>query len=160
MRAAPATADDTAAPLRRFPTGNCGWGEAGWKVVGMSICATFERYGEAWAARDVDAIMTMHGEETAFHLHDGRPRAEGRAAVRAAFEAVFAGFPDLSAKEVRTVFAGDLVVFEYLATATPAGTTVPLTFEVADIIEFRNGVVLRKETYLDTAALVGHTPAV
>jgi len=43
------------------------------------------RYGAAWAAHDLDAIMAMHTEETVFHLHGGAEPAVGWAATRDAF---------------------------------------------------------------------------
>ena len=43
------------------------------------------RYGAAWAAHDLDAIMAMHTDDTVFHLHRGGEPAIGLAATRDAF---------------------------------------------------------------------------
>lgn len=119
----------------------------------VSTAEAMQRYAAAWADRDVDRIIALHAEDCAFQLHDGSPRAKGLEAVRAAFEAVFHEFPDLRAEELRTVVSGDLVAYEYLAVATPRGTTVTVTIEVVDVLELRDGLVARKDTYLDTATL-------
>ena len=40
----------------------------------MSIEDTQElaiRYGTAWAEHDLDAILSMHSDDTVFHLHGG-----------------------------------------------------------------------------------------
>jgi hypothetical protein len=50
------------------------------------------RYGEAWVAHDLDAIMAMHTEDTVFHLHGGSEAATGRAAVREPFAIAYEGF--------------------------------------------------------------------
>ena len=43
------------------------------------------RYGAAWAAQDLDAIMALHTEDTVFHLHGDVAPAVGSAAAREAF---------------------------------------------------------------------------
>jgi hypothetical protein len=35
------------------------------------------RYGAAWAAHDLDAIMALHTEDTVFHLHGDAEPAVG-----------------------------------------------------------------------------------
>lgn len=113
----------------------------------------FERYAAAWADHDVDRIMSMHGADSEFHLHDGRPRAMGHDAVRSAFEEIFELFGDIRMDQVRLTVSGELVAFEYVVVATPPGTDSSISFEVADVIEVRDGLVQRKDTYLDSAAL-------
>lgn len=129
-------------------------------AIEETMATTWAGYTAAWADHDIERIMSMHAESTAFQLHNGGPRAVGHAAVRQAFEAVFETFPDLRFQEVRTVVTGELVAYEYLATATPAGASTPVTLEVVDVLEFRAGLVTRKDTYLDSAALVAHLTGV
>lgn len=122
-------------------------------VTTTTTADLFERYAAAWADHDVDRIMAMHGADSEFHLHDGRPRCTGHEAVRAAFEEIFELFPDIRMDQVRLTISGDLVAFEYMVVATPRGAASPISFEVADIIEVGDGLVQRKDTYLDSAAL-------
>jgi len=70
------------------------------------------RYGAAWAAHDLDAIMALHTEDTVFHLHGDAPPAVGLAAVRDAF-----------------------------------------VCDGVDVFSVRDGLVARKDTYLDWAAV-------
>jgi hypothetical protein len=60
--------------------------------------AVLDRFMAAWNAHDVDALMACMAADCAFHGSSG-PEAEGkrhvgRAAVRAAFAAIFESFPD------------------------------------------------------------------
>jgi len=53
------------------------------------------RYGTAWAEHNLDAIMTMHTDDTVFHLHGGGEPTVGLAATRESFAATLAQWPDI-----------------------------------------------------------------
>ena len=59
------------------------------------------RYGAAWAAHDVDAIMALHTEDTVFHLHGGGEPAVGRTATREAFAKAMEEWPDIGFERKR-----------------------------------------------------------
>lgn len=122
-----------------------------------------ERYGAAWNAHDLDAIMALHTADTVFHLHLlDSPEVTGRAAVRESFAGILALWPDIAFGTERLVLGGDFFVHQYVVTGTlaapmpfgaalarPSGAAVH--FAGIDVITVRAEQVHRKETYLDTA---------
>ncbi len=109
------------------------------------------RYGAAWAAHDLDAIMTMHTDDTVFHLHGGGEPATGLAATRAAFAAAASQWPDIRFEKSR-VYIGDAhFVSEYQMSATADGKQV--TCDGVDVIAVADGRISRKDTYLDWPAI-------
>ena len=104
----------------------------------MSIEATQElaaRYGAAWAEHDLDAILAMHTDDTVFHLHGFSEPATGLAAVREVIAATFARSPDLRFEKSRT------------------SEGKPFACEGVDVIAVSDGLIARKDTYLDWAAM-------
>ena len=99
------------------------------------------RYGTAWAARDLDAIMALHTGDTVFHLHGDAAPAEGSAATRAAFAAALDQWPDLR--------------FERKRVHIGAGREIAC--DGVDVFSVRDGLVARKDTYLDWAAVQRQT---
>lgn len=109
------------------------------------------RYGAAWAAHDLDAIMAMHTDDTVFHLHGGGEPAVGRAATRAAFAASASQWPDLRFEKSRVYVGDGHIVSEYLMSATSDGKRV--TCDGVDVIAVTDGRIARKDTYLDWPAI-------
>lgn len=110
------------------------------------------RYGAAWAEHDLDAIMAMHTDDTVFHLHGGGEPAIGRAAVREAFAAGMAQWPDISFERSGVYFGADHFVTQYrMSATTPDGRSIAC--EGADVFAGEDGLVRRKDTYLDWPAL-------
>ena len=110
------------------------------------------RYGTAWAARDVDAIMAMHTEDTVFHLHGGGEPAIGRTATREAIETVLAQWPDIRFERKRVHIGDGHFVSEYQMSATNAEGQL-LVCDGVDVFAVNDGRVARKDTYLDWPAL-------
>ena len=109
------------------------------------------RYGAAWAAYDLDAIMAMHTDDTVFHLHGGGEPAMGLAATRTAFAATASQWPDIRFEKSR-VYIGDAhYVSEYQMSATADGKQV--TCDGVDVIAVADGRISRKDTYLDWPAI-------
>src|SRR5438445_10776072 len=71
------------------------------------------RYGAAWAARDLDAIVAMHTDDTVFHLHGGGEPAISRGATREAFAAALAAWPDIRFDRKRVHIGAEHFVSEY-----------------------------------------------
>lgn len=123
-----------------------------------------ERYGEAWNSHDLDAIMALHTENTAFRLHLlGAPDSTGRDAVRAAFAGLLALWPDLHFETERIDVGAAFFTHQCLITGTLAGpmpfgahvaqpTGRGIRFTGVDVITVAGGLVHRKDTYLDIAA--------
>jgi len=114
-----------------------------------------QRYGRAWAAHDPEAITALHTEDSVFHLHDISPAATGRTAVRDLITALLAATPDVRFQPVRVHFGRDHFVSEYLMSGTMQGRAFAI--EGADIFSMREGLVARKDSYLDWTAFSRQT---
>jgi ketosteroid isomerase-like protein len=108
-------------------------------------------YADAWARHDLDDILRWHTPDSVFQLHDGSPPAKGADAVRSAFALVLAIYPDLAADEVRTYSAPDHLIVESRMRATTDG--VERAIDAVDVFLLVDGLIARKDTYLDTAAM-------
>ena len=109
------------------------------------------RYGAAWAAHDLDAIMAMHTDDTVFHLHGGGEPAVGLAATREAFAAAAAQWPDIRFEKTRVYIGADHFVSEYEMSGSSAGKS--FSCDGVDVIAVTDGRVARKDTYLDWPAI-------
>ena len=120
----------------------------------MSIDATQElaaRYGAAWAKHDLDAILSMHTDDTVFHLHGFSEPATGLDAAREVIAATFARSPDLRFDKSRVYIGDGHFVSEYQMSGTAEGK--PFACEGVDVIAVSEGLIARKDTYLDWAAM-------
>lgn len=127
--------------------------------------AVAERYGAAWNANDLDAIMALQGEDMVFQLHaEGFEPAVGAEAVRAQFAYLFEAWADLRFETRELRIAGELFTNEYRFSAElvrpfplqgeviePSGRRVEV--DGADVITVRDGLVCTKHTYMDTLAM-------
>ena len=120
--------------------------------MGAEIQDLAVRYGAAWAARDLDAIMAMHTDDTVFHLHGGGEPAIGRAATREAFAAGLAQWPDIRFDRKRVYIGEGHFVSEYEMSATTVEGQ-RLVCDGVDVFAIDGGRVARKDTYLDWPAL-------
>jgi steroid delta-isomerase-like uncharacterized protein len=134
-----------------------------------------DRYGAAWNGHDLEAIMAEHTPDSVFHLHAGGPQAVGADAVREAFAATLAQWPDINfaAQDVRlgpdhatlrwtvTATLASPLELPDSSTATPSGRQV--RFDAVDVLVFEDGRIARKDTYVDSLALqqqlAEHVPA-
>lgn len=134
-----------------------------------SLAGLVQAYGEAWNGHDIDAIMSMHTEDTMFRRHVGAdPGAFGHDAVREAFAAVFKTMPDIHFESRRLLMddAQGFFVHEMTYTATiksPPGTpgeidsSRSVNMDIVDVITVRDGLVVTKDTYVDPGALEQQT---
>ena len=105
------------------------------------------RYSAAWAAHDPDAIVAMHTDDSVFHIHGGIEPVVGRDAVREAFATYLEQSPDLRFEPQRVHFGEDHFVSEYVVSGTREGTQ--FACDGTDVFTLREGLVARKDTYLD-----------
>jgi ketosteroid isomerase-like protein len=112
--------------------------------------ATMDALMAAFNSRDLDALMDCMADDCAFHTSAG-PLAEGavhqgRAAVRAAYAAVFAAFPQAAWTEGQHAIAGDtgLSYWRFRGTAKD-GTTVDV--RGCDIFTFHGNKIAVKDSY-------------
>jgi steroid delta-isomerase-like uncharacterized protein len=109
-----------------------------------------DAFADAWNRHDVDALMSMMTDDCLFDASAGHTvngeRHEGQAAVRAAFAAVFAQYPDARWNNARHFVAGDRAVSEWTFTGTSKdGSRV----EVAgcDLFTLRDGRIAVKNSF-------------
>lgn len=111
------------------------------------------QYHQAWADHDPAAIAALHTEGSVFHLHGVAPAAAGRTAVAALVTSLVGVIPDLAFALTRGYVAPDHLVIEYDMSGTFDGS--PFVCDGVDVIAVSDGLVDRKDTYLDLTALVG-----
>lgn len=135
----------------------------------QNLPAAVERYALAWASRDAAQIAALHTTDSVFHLVvEGEQATVGRAAIEARFARILADNPAYSSTPRTMAFGADFVVIEYDFVMAPPrpfmmgehryeprGTTY--TVPAIDVITFRDGLVSRKVTYLDTAVIAANS---
>ena len=115
--------------------------------------ALLDRFAAAWNAHDVDALMEcmVDGDDCAFYAAaGGTPKggvSEGRAAVRASYEAVWKKFPDAKWHNPTHFVSGDRGVTQWLFTGSTADGKEKSNVHGCDVFEFKNGKILVKDTY-------------
>jgi uncharacterized protein (TIGR02246 family) len=130
-------------------------------TVVPEVRALFDRYAEAWAARDPDAIIALHAPETQLWLHSGAAPVHGRDEVRDAFAGLFRQWPEFGFHVYRVLVGEKHWVLDWALTAVltgPHGSRRPVRFDCVDIVTVdASGLVVRKDTFVDypqvTAAL-------
>jgi steroid delta-isomerase-like uncharacterized protein len=132
---------------------------------GPELQEFIDRYNAAWNGHDVDAIVSMHTEDSVFENHVTGDVNIGREAIGRAITGIFAVFPDLAFETRRAYVREDLVVQEWTATGTQEGTMTRAGMEVPptgrkvdyrgmDVIPIRDGLVARKDVYSDSVTLL------
>jgi ketosteroid isomerase-like protein len=120
----------------------------------MSIKGLAFRYAQAWAERDLDAIMALHTDDTVFHLHadgvEGGGASVGSVAVREAFAAQLAQSSDLHFELSRVIFGEDHFVSQYVMSGTRDGRR--FVCDGVDIFEVSDERIARKDSYGDWLA--------
>jgi ketosteroid isomerase-like protein len=109
------------------------------------------RYGAAWAAHDVDAIMALHSEDTVFHLHGGGEPAVGWTATRDAFVKAMEEWPDIRFERKRVHIGPGHFVSEYEMSVSKDGREI--VCDGVDVFAVQDALVARKDSYLDWAAV-------
>ena len=124
-----------------------------------------DRYNTAWNEHDVEAIVSMHTEDSVFENHVTGDVNVGREEIGRAVAGIFSVFPDLTFETRRAYIRDDLVVQEWTARGTQEGTMTRSGMEVPptgrkvdykgmDVIPIRDGLVARKDVYSDSVTLL------
>jgi ketosteroid isomerase-like protein len=120
------------------------------QAMGLSTQALAASYAKAWADHDVEAIVALHTPDSVFHVHGLAEPSTGPAAIERAITEMFGQATDLSFATTRGHLGADHIVFEYVMSGTSdAG---PFSCEGVDVISIKDGLVQRKDTYLDLVA--------
>jgi steroid delta-isomerase-like uncharacterized protein len=134
-------------------------------VDGAELEEFIDRYNAAWNDHDVDAIVSMHTDDSVFENHTTGDVNIGKVAIARAITGIFGVFPDLSFEARSQYIRDDLVVQEWTARGTHqgamsrSGMTIEPTgraveYRGMDIIPIRNGLVARKDVYSDGVTLL------
>jgi len=107
-------------------------------------------FADAWNRHDVDLLMSMMADDGVFEASGGNhvngERHEGQHAVRAAYAAVFAQYPDAHWGNARHLVKGDRGVSEWTFTGTQKdGKRVEVTG--CDLFTFRSGKIAVKNSF-------------
>jgi ketosteroid isomerase-like protein len=112
--------------------------------------ALLERFVDAWNRHDVDALMSMMTDDCVFQASAGPQvdgqRSAGQPAVRAAYAAVFAAFPDARWTNARHLVAGDRAVSEWTFTGTDVHNR-PVEVTGCDLLTLRDGKIAVKNSF-------------
>jgi steroid delta-isomerase-like uncharacterized protein len=106
-------------------------------------------------------FLALHAEDSVFENHTSGGKGVGKDAIRQILKGVFAAFPDLRFEARRTYVRDGLITQEWTATGTLAtpftrgDTTVnptgkSISWHGVDVIPFVNGLVARKDVYVDS----------
>jgi ketosteroid isomerase-like protein len=122
-------------------------------VAGAADAATLhllDTFAAAWNRHDVDALMACMTPDCVFEASAGPEvsgtRHVGPDAVRGAYAAVFAAYPDARWNRPRHFVAGDRAVSEWTFTGTTKdGTRVEVNG--CDIFTLRGGKIALKNSY-------------
>jgi ketosteroid isomerase-like protein len=111
---------------------------------------TLQAITDAFNAHDLDAIMEFFADDCSLDMPRGAEpwgrRLSGKAAVREGFASRFKGLPDVHYGDGRHFVSGDRGASEWLLTGTaPDGRRVRV--RGCDLWEFRDGKVIRKDSY-------------
>jgi len=114
------------------------------------LTALLDRFAAAWNRHDLDALMSMMTDDCVFEASAGPDvngqESRGQAAVRAAYAAVFAAFPDARWANPRHLVVGNRGLSEWTFGGTRSdGTCVEVTG--CDLFTFRAGKIAVKNSY-------------
>jgi len=118
--------------------------------MGLSTQELAGTYAKAWAGHDVEAIVALHTPDSVFHVHGLAEPSTGLEAIGRAVAEMFGQAPDLSFETTRGHLGADHIVFEYVMSGTSDAR--PFSCEGVDVISIKDGLVQRKDTYLDLVA--------
>jgi ketosteroid isomerase-like protein len=118
-------------------------------------------YHGAWVDLDPDTIIALHSADSVFHMHGAGQAATGKDAVRELITVLLRLVPDLKFEPTRLYSGDDHIVFEYDMSGTFDGSS--FVCDGVDVIAVADGLVTRKDTYLDYIKLteqIGEMPAI
>jgi ketosteroid isomerase-like protein len=118
-------------------------------------------YHAAWVELDPDSIVALHSPDSVFHMHGAAEATTGKDDIRKLVVALLKLVPDLKFEPKRIYSGDDHIVFEYDMSGTFDGSS--FTCDGVDVIAITDGLVARKDTYLDYIKLteqIGEIPVI
>ena len=121
-----------------------------------------QSFADAWNRHDVDALMSFMTDDCVFEASAGAEacgaRHVGRDAVRSAFAAVWATFPDAHWGHARHFVSGERGVSEWTFTGT-AHDGGRVEVHGCDLFTFRDGRIAVKNSYRKNRPVLAAPPA-
>lgn len=112
--------------------------------------ATLKRLVAAFNAHDLDAVMTFFADDCELMMPRGPDpwgeRFVGKAEVRKALATRFEGIPDVHYGDDHNWVSGNHAVSQWTLTGTTKDGK-KITVRGCDLLEFRNGKIIRKDSY-------------
>jgi hypothetical protein len=119
------------------------------KHVNVNIAEIAERYADAWKARDPDAILALHSDDSTFQAHGRTAELRGRAELHTEFSDVFRRYPGFDVEIHRLLLGDRHWTLDWTLTFQPPGKT-RRGFRALDVVEVDdNGLVNSKDTFFD-----------
>lgn len=118
--------------------------------IDAELLRLLQEFGDAFNRHDADALMAMMTSDAIFEASAGPDvngeRHQGQQDVRAAFEAVFAQYPDAQWRDARHFVAGNRGVSEWTFTGTRAGGA-RVEVDGCDVLTFRGNKIAIKNSF-------------
>ena len=118
---------------------------------GPELQEFIDRYNAAWNGHDVEAIVSMHTDDSVFENHTTGDVNIGKEAIAKAITGIFSVFPDLEF-EARSQGTHEGPMTRSGIKVEPTGK--PVEYRGMDIIPIRDGLVARKDVYSDGVTLL------
>jgi ketosteroid isomerase-like protein len=120
--------------------------------LSLSIEELAGQYHQGWADRSPEVVAALHTEDSTFHMHGVADPVVGRGPVLDLVVSLLTLVPDLQFEAKRVYVGTDHIVFEYDMSGTSNGSQ--FVCDGVDVIAVADGLVARKDTYLDLVALI------
>ena len=121
------------------------------KHANLNVAKIAERYADAWIARDPDAILALHADDSTFQAHGRTGEVRGREALHAEFSEIFQRYPGFGVESHRLLLGDRHWTLDWTLTFQPAGEA-RRGFRALDVVEIdADGRVTRKNTFFDYA---------
>jgi ketosteroid isomerase-like protein len=137
------------------------WGATKGDSMSLTVEELAMAYHGAWVELDPDTIIALHSADSVFHMHGAAQPATGKDAVKDLIVTLLRLVPDLKFEPKRLYSRDDHIVFEYDMSGTFDRS--PFVCDGVDVIAVSEGLVTRKNTYLDYVKLteqIGEMPTI
>ena len=117
----------------------------------VSTADTVAEFNAAFNAHDVDAVMALMTDDCVFENTQPAPdgqRFEGQAAVRACWEALFAGAPEAVFTSEEVFVADDRAIVRWIYRWAPDRASEAGHVRGVDVMRIRDGKVAEKLSYV------------
>lgn len=121
------------------------------KDATLNVAEIAALYAGAWIARDPNAILALHADDSTFQAHGRTPVLRGRTALHAEFSEIFQRYPGFGVEVHRMLLGERHWTLDWRLTFL-SSQGERLGFRAMDVVEINDaGLVTRKDTFFDFA---------